>query len=117
MLKIFWFAFFQITWLLLCLAGLSLGTVIPASKDNTHLASTATGSLIREARDYGGSGGYPYQSFDRPQSRCISCLYAAMTGQDQNRYSLFIQTQNYMNRKGTYAHNEILFNSFFDSFF
>jgi len=83
----------KITWLLLCLAGCLLATVIPASKDNTHMASTASASLTREARDYGGYAAYPYRSFDRPQSRCISCLYAAMTGQDQNRPSYMNQRE------------------------
>lgn len=75
---------------LLATVRYSSGTVMPsvAVKENTKLSSAA--STFREARDYGGGdgmdrgGGYNYRSPERPQSRCISCLYAAMTG-NQNR--------------------------------
>lgn len=62
------------------------------SKENPKFA-TAASDVHREARTYGvglaggggigGGGGYTYNRppYERPpQSRCISCLYAAMVG-------------------------------------
>ncbi|XP_031633692.1 stress protein DDR48-like isoform X2 [Contarinia nasturtii] len=76
------------------LLATSAATVSPSilPTENTKLtpSSSALGPVYREARDYNGyesGGGYNYRSYDRPQqSRCISCLYAAMNGnQDRNR--------------------------------
>lgn len=50
-------------------------TVVPENTKLAPSASTPTG-VYRQARD----GGYNYRTYERPQSRCISCLYAAMTG-------------------------------------
>lgn len=54
-------------------------------------ADLTLGASYRQARDFYGTnaGGndYNYRSYDRPQTRCISCLYAAMTEQSQDRYS------------------------------
>lgn len=71
--------------------GTSAATVSPSAlpAENTKL-TTALGPVYREARDYNAyesGGGYNYRSYDRPQqSRCISCLYASMSGnQDRDR--------------------------------
>lgn len=81
-------------WLVLFVGDLA-ATVNPAasSSENTKLAPAASrlGELYREARDYksnaASSSHHSYPAYDRPQtSRCISCLYAAMTGnQDRDR--------------------------------
>lgn len=89
------------------------GTVMPSTveetKENPKFVR-ASSDVHREARTYGGglavgggggAGGYTYnRPYERPpQSRCISCLYAAMLGggaggreaaggyQDRDRYS------------------------------
>lgn len=80
-------------WFALSVGALA-ATVSPSESpvENTKLtpASSSLGPVYREARDYnarepgvggGGGSGYNYRPYDRPQqSRCISCLYAAMTG-------------------------------------
>lgn len=97
-------------WFVLSVGSLA-ATINPSvsSIENTKLApaSSTLGAVYREARDYnphdisgGGSGGGGgsssgassgngygnYRPYDRPQQRCISCLYAAMTGnQDRDR--------------------------------
>lgn len=81
-------------WFTLSVGGTVAATVNPSTDaatpaENTKLApasSTAFGAVYREPREYNAhdtaaaSNGY-YRPYDRPQtSRCISCLYAAMTG-------------------------------------
>lgn len=80
-------------WFALSVSGLT-ATVNPSKPDKAS-ASTSLDTVYREARDYNGESGvgnsYNYRPYDRPQSRCISCLYAAMTGnQDRDRYSIAI---------------------------
>lgn len=82
-------------WLTLLYAGgvaAAVATINPSvtSAENTKLtptSSTTFGAVYREPRDYNAhdtaaaNNGYSYRPYDRPQtSRCISCLYAAMTG-------------------------------------
>lgn len=88
-------------WFALSVGSLA-ATINPSAStiENTKLApaSSTLGAVYREARDYnthdsgsggGGGGGNSYgnyRPYDRPQQRCISCLYAAMTGnQDRDR--------------------------------
>lgn len=85
-------------WFTLSVGGTVAATVNPSDAaaaaaspvENTKLApasSTAFGAVYREPRDYNAhdtaaaSNGYSYRPYDRPQtSRCISCLYATMSG-------------------------------------
>lgn len=108
-IKFMLYVHFQLVGLWFALSvGTLAATVSPSVSpgENTKLtsASSSLGPLVyREARDYsahegsagggggvgnagGGGGGY-YRPYDRPQqNRCISCLYAAMTGnQDRDR--------------------------------
>lgn len=91
------FSSFQLVglWFMLSVGTLA-ATVSPSESpaENTKLApasSSSHGAVYREARDYNAhkssTGNDYYRSYDRPQqSRCISCLYAAMTGnQDRDR--------------------------------
>lgn len=93
------FSSFQLVglWFVLSVGTLAAATVSPSSSpaENTKLApasSSSHGAVYREARDYNAhestTGSGYYRQYDRPQqSRCISCLYAAMTGnQDRDRW-------------------------------
>lgn len=91
MFSTYFFFFLQISCVfLLAAVRHASGTVMPTaieSKENPKFVS-ASSDVYREARTYGGlagggGAGYTYnnQPYDRPpQSRCISCLYAAMLG-------------------------------------
>lgn len=89
-------------WFMLSVSGL-VASVNPSKADKTVLATSLEPSY-RDGREYngdssagggsgssGGSGGgvgnsYSQRPYDRPQTRCISCLYTAMTGsQDRDR--------------------------------
>lgn len=81
-------------WLTLAVSS-SLGAVSPSTStnvENTKLtpAPASVGAVYREARGYrvDDSDNYynPSRQNERPQSRCISCLYSTMTGNpDRNR--------------------------------
>lgn len=79
-----WFALWVGT-----LAATVTSSLSPAENTKLAPASTSLGPVYREARDYGAheTSSYNNRPYDRPQqSRCISCLYAAMTGnQDRER--------------------------------
>lgn len=85
-------------WFTLSVGSLAAATVNPSVQpaENTKLApasSSTYGAVYREPRDYDAhesstGSGYTYRPpYERPQSsRCISCLYAAMNGnQDRDR--------------------------------
>lgn len=82
-------------WFTLSVGSLVAATVNPSVSpvENTKLAPPSSfGAVYREPRDYNAheastGNGYTYRPYERPQSgRCISCLYAAMNGnQDRDR--------------------------------
>lgn len=78
---------------------------VTAAKAEKTVLATSLEPIYRDGRDYNGDSGaggggagssssgnggsgnsYSQRPYDRPQTRCISCLYTAMTGsQDRDR--------------------------------
>lgn len=76
-------------WFMLSVSGL-VASGSPSKADKA-VSATSLESNYRDGRDYNGesvAGGnsYSQRPYDRPQNRCISCLYTSMTGsQDRDR--------------------------------